>query len=227
VVGRLAADPLLDLLQWIDGLGATGAVLFGAVYALAVVALVPGSILTVAAGAMFGVVIGTLVVFISASIGAAAAFLIGRHLVRDRFERRLSGDPRFGKLNAAIGGEGLKVVLLLRLTPVIPFSILNYALGLSRVSFSDYLFASIGMLPGTLLYVYSGRVIGEIALVAGGATPPESGWSFAILALGLVATGLLVALVTRIARKALSEETGIGDPSIRHDEWAGGTKRPR
>jgi len=97
---------------------------------------------------------------------------------------------------------------LLRLSPVFPFNLLNYALGLTKVRFGDYLIACIGMLPGSLLYVYYGALAGEVAALAGGEAPEKGAGYFALLAVGLVATIAVTTVVTRSARRALDEATG-------------------
>jgi uncharacterized membrane protein YdjX (TVP38/TMEM64 family) len=209
LAGRLAGEPLLELVRGLGGRGAAPAAIFIAVYILATIALVPGSLLTLAAGALFGLARGTIYVFAGATAGASLAFLIARYLARPMVERRLSGDDRFARLDRAVEREGGKIVLLLRLTPVIPFNLLNYGLGVTRVRFRDYLVASVGMLPGTVLYVYSGRVIGEITAIAAGAGVQRGPGSWIVLLLGLAATLALVVVVTRIARRALREEEGI------------------
>jgi uncharacterized membrane protein YdjX (TVP38/TMEM64 family) len=204
--GRFAGEPFLELIQMIGGLGTAAPFLFIGVYILATIALVPGSLLTLAAGAMFGLWRGTLIVFVGAVIGATLAFLIARHLARPAVERRLAGDVRFTRIDSAVGREGARIVLLLRLTPILPFNLLNYGLGITRVRFRDYVLASVGMLPGTILYVYSGRVIGEITAIAAGARVERGPASWAVLVLGLLATLALVVVITRIARRALAED---------------------
>jgi uncharacterized membrane protein YdjX (TVP38/TMEM64 family) len=175
---------------------------------VATVAFVPGSLLTLAAGAIFGLGWGTAYVFVAATLGAAAAFLVARHLVRGAVERRLAGDARFAAIDRAIAHEGRRIVFLLRLSPVFPFNLLNYALGLTRVRFADYVVASLGMIPGTILYVYYGKLAGDVAALAGGAKVEKGPAYWAVLALGLVATAAVTALVTRTARRALREATG-------------------
>jgi uncharacterized membrane protein YdjX (TVP38/TMEM64 family) len=192
---------------WVGELGAWGPAVFVLGYALATVAFVPGSLLTLAAGALFGIVPGALYVLAGATLGSAAAFLIARHLARAWVERRTATDPRFAAVDRAIGEEGRKIVLLLRLSPVFPYNLLNYALGLTRVRFRDYLVASLGMLPGILLYVYSGRVIGDLALLAAGAEVPRGAGYYVVLGVGLAATVLVTVLITRRARRALREAT--------------------
>lgn len=191
---------------WVDGLGVWGPVVFIAGYAVATVALIPGSLLTLTAGAIFGLVRGVLYVFVAAVIGSAAAFLIARYLARTPVERRIRRRPRFAALDRAIEGQGRWIVFLLRLSPVFPFTFLNYALGVTRVRFADYMIASVGMLPGTLLYVYYGKLAGDVAALAGGADPGRSIGYYAVLGVGLVATVAVTVVVTRLARRALREQ---------------------
>jgi radical SAM/Cys-rich protein len=196
------------LTTWVDGLGAWGPTVFIVAYAAAAVAFVPGSLLTLAGGAIFDLGWGTVYVFVAAVIGSSVAFLVARHGARRFVERRLGDSARFAAVDRAIGEQGLKIVFLLRLSPAFPFSLLNYALGLTRISFRDYLLASIGMLPGTVLYVYYGKLVGDVAALAAGAAPERDSSYYAWLVTGLLATIAVTALVTRIARRALAEATG-------------------
>lgn len=193
---------------WVESLGVWGPAVFIAGYAVAVVGLAPGALLTLAGGAIFGIAYGVFYVFTAATIGASAAFLVARYVARRTVERRVQGDPRFAAIDRAVADEGRKIVLLLRLSPVFPFNVLNYALGLTSIRFVDYLVASVGMLPGTLLYVYLGAVGGDAAAAAGGMADQTSllEWSFRIV--GLLATIIVTVVVTRIARRALREATG-------------------
>jgi uncharacterized membrane protein YdjX (TVP38/TMEM64 family) len=211
VAGRRTAALVPGFAAWVEGLGSWGPAAFVVGYALATVALVPGSVLTLAAGAIFGLGKGTALALVAATLGASAAFLVARYLARGVVERRLAGNERFAAIDRAIGTEGRKIVLLLRLSPVFPFSLLNYALGLTRVRFADYLVASIGMLPGTLLYVYYGKVVGDVARLAAGAPVRRDAAYYALAGVGLVATIVVTTLVTRIARRALREATD-GEP---------------
>lgn len=190
----------------IEQLGPWAPVAFIVGYAIAAVALLPGSVLTLAGGAIFGLVRGTLYVFAGAVLGASAAFLVARYLARGFVEKKLAAYPKFAAVDRAIAREGRKIVFLLRLSPLFPFNLLNYALGLTRVRFVDYLIASLGMLPGTILYVYYGKVLGDVAKVAAGAGVKRDAGYWTVLALGLVATVAVTAVVTRTAKKALSEE---------------------
>lgn len=212
LLGRAAGEHVVAFVEWVDSLGPLAPVLFILGYAVATVAFVPGSVLTLAAGAVFGIVEGVAWVFVGALLGSTAAFLVGRYLARGWVEGRIRGDARFEALDRSIGRQGLKLVVLLRLTPVMPYNLLNYALGLTRVRLGQYVIGAFGMLPGTILYVYSGRVAGDIAAAAGGTAVPRGAGYYAVLILGLLATLVLTVMVTRMARAALKEEVG-GEPS--------------
>jgi uncharacterized membrane protein YdjX (TVP38/TMEM64 family) len=207
LAGRRAAALLPAFSAWVDGLGIWGPVVFVAGYALATVAFVPGSLLTLAAGALFGLARGTILVLVAATLGASLAFLVARYLARDLVERRLAGNERFAAIDRAVAVEGRKIVFLLRLSPLFPFNLLNYALGLTRVRFADYLVASAGMVPGTLLYVYYGKVAGDVARLAGGGMVRRDAGYYVVLGLGLVATVLVTTVVARVTRRALREAT--------------------
>lgn len=206
VLGRVAGGYVPRFAAWVDGVGVWGPVAFIAGYAIATVAFVPGSLLTLAAGAVFGLVEGTAFVFIGATLGASGAFLVARYVARSAVERRLAGRPRFAAIDRAIGNEGLKIVTLLRLSPVFPFNLLNYALGLTRIRFIDYAIACLGMLPGTFLYVYSGKALGDLATVAAGAKLERGPGYWTMFAVGLGATAAVTYYVARIARRALERE---------------------
>jgi len=208
VLGRQAGRYIPQFAQWVNELGFWGPVVFILGYAAAAVLFVPGSLLTLAAGAIFGLARGVVYVFIAAVLGSAAAFLVSRYLARQAIERRMANNPRFAAIDRAVGAQGRRIVFLLRLSPVFPFNLLNYGLGLTQVRFADYVVASVGMLPGTLLYVYYGKLAGDVAALAGGAAPEKGAGYYAVLVLGLVATIVVTTLVTRTARRALQEATG-------------------
>jgi uncharacterized membrane protein YdjX (TVP38/TMEM64 family) len=207
LLGRAAGGYVQTFAQWVNGLGAWGPAVFILGYAIAVVAFVPASLLTVAAGAIFGIGAGVAYVFAAAVAGSSLAFLVSRYLARAAIEHRLAGNQKFAAIDRAVGRQGRRIVFLLRLSPAFPFNLLNYALGLTSVRFADYLAASIGMLPGTLLYVYSGKAVGDVAALAGGAAPERGASDYALLGVGLLATAVVTVLVTRIARRALDEAT--------------------
>lgn len=206
IVGRQAGHYVPQFAEWVASLGVWGPIVFIVGYAVAVVAFVPGSILTLAAGAIFGLA-GVVYVFVAAVIGSCAAFLVSRYLARNWVEQRLAGNPKFAAVDRAVAREGRKIIFLLRMSPLFPFNLLNYALGLTKVSFIDYAVAGLGMLPGTLLYVYYGKLAGDVAALAGGAAPERGTEYYAVIVLGFVATAVVATIVARMARKALSEVT--------------------
>lgn len=208
-VGDDVAAYIPAFANWVEGLGFWGPVVYAIGYAAATVAMVPGSLLTLAAGAVFGLAKGIATVFIGASAGATMAFLVSRYAARSWVEHRLEGHDRFAAIDEAIGEEGLKIAVLLRLSPVFPFNLLNYALGLTRISLRDYVIAHLGMLPGTLLYVYYGRVAGVVAEVATGVESGRGVGYWTSLILGLAATIVVTAIVTRIAGRALRGLTDV------------------
>jgi uncharacterized membrane protein YdjX (TVP38/TMEM64 family) len=207
LLGRSAGGYVQTFAAWVNSLGAWGPAVFILGYVVAVVAFVPASLLTLAGGAIFGVAAGVAYVFTAAVIGSALAFLIARYLARGAIERRLAGNEKFAAIDRAIGRQGRWIVFLLRLSPAFPFNLLNYALGLTSVRFADYLVAAVGMLPGTLLYVYSGKAVGDVAALAGGAAPARGASESALFGVGLLATAVVTVLVTRIAQRALAEAT--------------------
>lgn len=204
-LARVAGGYVPALAEWVDGLGVWGPAAFILAYVVAAVLFVPGALLTLAGGAIFGLAKGTLYVFIAAALGSGAAFLVSRYLARSWVEGQLTRSPRFASVDRAVAENGLRITFLLRLSPVFPFNFMNYALGLTRVSFRDYMLASFGMLPGTLLYVYYGRVIGDVATLAGGVETERGAGYYVVTLLGLAATIAVTAIVTRIARRALAE----------------------
>jgi len=206
-LGRSAGAYVPRFAEWVGGLGPLGPLVFIAGYAAAVIGFVPGSVLTLASGAIFGLAEGTAYVFVAAVLGSTGAFLIARHGARAAVERRIEGDARFAAIDRAVGREGRKIVFLLRLSPVFPFNLLNYALGLTQVRLVDYVVASLGMLPGTLLYVYTGKLIGDVAAVAGGVETEAGSGEWVVRGVGLVATAVVTLYITRIARRALDAAT--------------------
>lgn len=159
---------------WVGNMGYTGKVVFGAGYVICTVLFIPGSILTLAAGALFGPVIGTIVVSLASTTGAVIAFLIARYFMRSQVESWVQDNKKFGAIDRAVGKQGAKIVLLTRLSPVFPFNLLNYAFGLTRVRLTSYFVASlIGMLPGTALYVFLGAAVGNVSQIVSQAEPLE------------------------------------------------------
>jgi uncharacterized membrane protein YdjX (TVP38/TMEM64 family) len=207
------ASRLVSLESWIRGLGVWGPLVYGLIYVAAVVALAPASALTVAAGVLFGPVVGTVTASLASTTGAALAFLIARYLARDAVARKLGADPRFAAIDRAIARSGWIIVALLRLSPAVPFNLQNYLYGLTAIGFwTCVLTSGIAMLPGTVMYVYLGY-IGRAGIEAatGGAgrarTPVE--WAFLIIGLG--ATVAVTIFVTWLARRAMQAQTPLSD----------------
>lgn len=196
----------VDLVAWIHDAGLAGVAVFAVVYVAAAVLLVPGAALTLGAGFAYGPLWGTLIVAPVSVAAAAVAFTIGRRAGRGVFDQRLARDARWAAVDRAIGGAGFRVVFLLRLSPLFPYGLLNYALGLTSVRFRDYLGASVlGMLPGTILYVYLGSLI---TTASGVGQRPAAGdaWSTALYWGGFAVALVAAIVVTRIARRALRQQ---------------------
>ena len=195
----------LLLVEWIRDAGAVGVLVYALAYILATLFLLPGSILTAGAGFAYGPVGGTLLVSPVSVLAATLAFVLGRTLARNWVSRRMEQHPRFAAINEAIGESGFKIIFLLRLSPIFPFNLLNYALGLARVRLRDYVVASfLGMLPGTFLYVYLGSLVTNASELLSGKRPSAGAWGQVLYWGGLVATVFVTVLVTRIARRALN-----------------------
>jgi uncharacterized membrane protein YdjX (TVP38/TMEM64 family) len=202
VLGRILpiGTWLNDFQQYVKSLGAIGYALYAIVYALCCVFFIPASVLTLGAGAIFGLFRGFIVVIIGAFIGACAAFLLARGALRRRVEAKVADNKTFAALDRAIAREGAKMVFLIRLSPVFPFTYINYAFGLTGVSFRGYALATaIGMLPGTFAFTYLGYAAATAA--TGGA---GSNVRLAIQIVGAIATLAVTIFVARIARRAMA-----------------------
>ncbi|MBS9385060.1 MAG: TVP38/TMEM64 family protein [Dolichospermum sp. BR01] len=197
---------LQNALQWINSLGAIGGIVFIGIYIIATLAFLPAALLTLGAGVIFGVIWGSIYVFIGATLGAIAAFLGGRYLAQGWVKEKISSYKKFAIIDKAVSKEGLKIVLLVRLSPLFPFNLLNYALGITSVSFQDYLIGSVGMIPGTIMYVYFGSLVGDIALIGSKNQPGNIILHWVIQIMGLIATIAVTVYVTKIAKKALKDE---------------------
>ena len=199
--------------DWIRGLGFIGPIVFVLLYVLLTVCLIPGSAMTLAAGAIFGLWLGAGAAIIGANLGALCSFLLAKTRLRAKVSEWAQAKPKFAALDRAIGQAGFKMVLLARLSPAFPFTLLNYLLGLTSVKTIPYILANLlGMLPATFLFVYLGSVAGETLTgkVAGGA----STFQLVLKVIGLLATIAVVIFVTRIARKAIAEAENIEATNI-------------
>ena len=201
-------DALKSALTWIENLGPLGPLAFITIYIIATVCLISGAALTLGAGLAFGVVKGSILVSIASVLGATAAFLVGRYFARGWVAKQIDKQPKFKAIDAAVAKEGWKIVGLTRLSPVFPFVFLNYAFGVTQVSLRDYVLASwIGMMPGTIMYVYIGYIAAEAAEAVEGSSDGTEGLLKLILNIvGLIATVVVTVFVTKIAKKALDEQ---------------------
>ena len=196
---------LKDTLLWIETLGSIGAITFISIYIVSTVAFLPAFILTLGAGVLFGVWLGSIYVFIGATLGSITAFLVGRYLARDWVAKKIAGNDKFAAIDRAVSKEGLKIVLLTRLSPAFPFNLLNYAFGVTGVSVRDYVIGSIGMIPGTIMFVYIGSLAGNLALIGTATQPTNPTLQWTIRIIGLIATVAVTVYVTRLAKQALAE----------------------
>jgi len=199
-----------EFVEWVRTLGFWGALVYFLVYVLGTVLFVPGTALTLGSGLLFGVLWGTLLVSLASVTGATFAFLIARYVGRQWTLKRIERYPKFKIIDHAIGESGFKLVLLMRLQPVfLPFAILNYALGLTRVRLRDYVLASwIGMLPATTLYVYVGSSLKSISDLVQGKVLAADRWHQLLFWGGLALSAVLVVIFTRIAKRALQTHLG-------------------
>lgn len=199
-------DLIKQSLDWVASLGIWGPIAFIVLYNLATVLFIPGSLITLGAGFIFGVFWGTIYVSIGSILGATFAFLIGRYLARDWVTQKLEGNQKFKAIDEAVAQEGWKIVGLTRLSPIFPFNLLNYAFGLTKVSLKDYFFASwVGMFPGTVLYVYVGSLAGSLATL-GTEERQRTPLEWGLYGVGLMATVIVTLYVTKIAQKALNQK---------------------
>jgi uncharacterized membrane protein YdjX (TVP38/TMEM64 family) len=202
-------DWLAPVVLKLAELGAWGPVLFVLLYIAAAVTLAPAFFLTVAAGAMFGVWRGSVIVFIGASLGASTVYLLGQPLSRSRLMARVTRDRRVAAVREAVAGEGAWLMFLLRLSPLVPFNILNYALALSGVRYADFALALIGMIPAIIMYTYYGKVVGDVAALAAGVAPPRGPEYWALLVVGLVAIFISTTMITKAARRAVERQRSL------------------
>jgi uncharacterized membrane protein YdjX (TVP38/TMEM64 family) len=210
IVGVAAALFFLPFRDWfaqfeeyVKSLGNLGPIAVALAYVVTTILFIPGSALTIGSGTLFGIKTGFIVVLIGANLGALGAFLLARTLLRDKVAKWAESNTRFRSLDRAVGQQSFKMVFLSRLSPVFPFNLLNYLLGLTAIPTSAYILANLfGMLPGMFLYVY----IGAAARDAIAGTDSSTGmYQQALKYIGLLATIAVVIIVTRIARRAMSE----------------------
>ncbi|MBI2431412.1 MAG: VTT domain-containing protein [Candidatus Hydrogenedentes bacterium] len=203
---------------WVEQLGVFAPFAFVGTYLVVTVFMLPAWPLSVAAGALFGLFAGTAAVATGATLGMAATFLIGRYLARPAVERKFRQYPRFTAIDRAVGEGGWKIVALLRLSPAVPFNLQNYLYGLTAIRLWPCILASaVAILPGTFMYVYLGYA-GHAGLSAVSAAQSERGMGqWALLVIGLLATIVVTIYVTKLARRAIQEQTQVDAPSVLPD----------
>lgn len=197
---------ILDVITWVRSAGVWGILMFAALYIAATVMLIPGSILTLGAGFVYGPLWGTLLVSPVSVVGAFIAFSLARGRLRPWIEDKVQGNTHFEVIDKVVGDKGFKIVALLRLSPVFPFAFLNYALGLTGVRVRSYVLATfLGMLPATFLYTFLGSLVPSVSELA---TGPQQGAAQAqhiFLWVGFAATLIVTGYITGLARRALRE----------------------
>ena len=209
-VRTLPVDRWIEAMRtWLEGFGTAGMAIFVVIYVAAALLLLPGAAFTLAAGGLFGLFWGTVVVSVASTTTAALAFLIARTFARGAVEARAAASPKFRAIDGAIEQGGWKVVALLRLSPAVPFSLGNYLYGLTAVRFWPYVLTSwLFMLPGTFMYVYIGYLSTEGLSAASGGESVGTG-KLVLFVVGLAATAAVTFYVSRMARKILRERTDI------------------
>ena len=196
-------DWLTPVVVKVLSLGPWAPVLFVLVYILAAVTMAPAFFVTVAGGAVFGVWKGSVLVFIGASLGASAVYALAAPLGRSRWMQRVTRDERVAAVRHAVVGGGIRIMFLLRLSPLVPYSVLNYALALSGVRYVDFVVALLGMIPAIVLYTYYGKIVGDVAALAAGVSPPRGPEYYALLVVGLITMVVSTVMITRAARREM------------------------
>jgi uncharacterized membrane protein YdjX (TVP38/TMEM64 family) len=204
--GRLVQPYLPGFTAWVSSLGVWGPIAFIGVYVLGVICMMPVFLLTIASGAIFGVVKASIFVMTGSLVGAFFAFLIARYLIRDTVARYIAKNPKLKAIDRAVGEDGRRLVFFLRLSPVVPFVLSNYALGVTQVKLLDFMLGTVGLAPIAISYAAFGHAAG-----ATNADTGKSALSWPVLGVGVLATVLLAYFITRIAQKAIAEAEAEAD----------------
>ena len=194
------------LVRHLADLGGWGPVLFIVVYVVAAITLAPAFLLTFSAGAVFGLWRGAVLTYIGAVLGASAVYAMAAPLARSRLLRWVDRDPRVSATRRAVVKDSAWIMFLLRLSPLVPYNLLNYALSLSGVTYRDYLLASLGMIPAIIMYAYYGTVAGDVTRILAGVSPRRGTEYYVMLLVGLIATFVATHMIGRAARKAMAQE---------------------
>ena len=216
-LGELERIVLL-MLEWAREAGPAGQLVMVGAYIVCVVAMLPSFPLTIAAGAIWGTLHGALLVLPVATAGCTLAFVCGRYLFRGVVEARVSKDARFAAVDRATRDQGLLLVTLMRLSPMFPYNVLNYSLGITQVSLGAYVLGSaLGMVPVTFMWAHIGATAGELTASSQGAAADDPG-VMAVRVLSVLATIAVMVLVTRIGRRALASTVVEGSQRVGQDK---------
>ena len=197
---------IAPLLQQLEEFGGWAPLLFVVIYILAAITLAPAFLLTFSAGAVFGLWRGSVLTYVGAVLGASAVYALAAPLARSRLLRWIDRDPRVAATRRAVTRDSAWIMFLLRLSPLVPYNLLNYALALSGVRYREYLLSSLGMIPAIIMYAYYGKVVGDVTRIAAGVAPPRGLEYYLMLIVGLITTFAATTLITRAARKAMADE---------------------
>lgn len=199
------------VLEEIRDLGVWGPLVLASLYTIWCTLLIPASVLTLSAGFLFGLPIGGVAAILGSTVGACVAFLVGRTVAREWVARRMASNARFVAIDRVVGYHGFRIVLLSRLSPISPFTLLNYLYGLTRVSFREYALGTLlGVIPGTLIFTYFGaglRSLAEVVAHARGEAEPTVGQR-AFFWVGLLIALIVAVSLSLLARRALREAMG-------------------
>ena len=194
-------------MEWIQQSGWLGVLWFIVLYTFTCIVFLPGSILTVGAGAIYGFWFSTVLVTVSSTVGAVVNFLTSRYLARRWMERKMGNNRKFHALEKAVGAKGWKLILISRISPVVPHSIVSYASGLTRISFWRFTLASAaGFFPLSAAYCYAGAVLGTAIRTTAGLRPHDP-VSWTLYGLGMLATIVVSVMTTRAATRAFKKDT--------------------
>lgn len=197
---------LETFVQWAETAGMWGPIALAAAYVPATILMIPGTILTLGAGFAFGVVVGTAAISVGSVAGSVAAFFLGRTILRRWVAEKLEDRPRLKAVDQAVGEQGLKIVTLIRLSPAFPYNLMGYVFGVTRVRSRDHILGSwIGMLPGTVMYVYLGHAARQAHDASMGQGAARSPLEWALLGVGLIATIAVTVVVTKTAKRAIED----------------------
>lgn len=195
-----------ELIAWLQTMGSLGPALFASVFILATLLLFPASPLAMLAGYLYGPLTGSVATSFAGLMSAVLAFLISRYLAGERMTAWLLGYPRAQAVNTAVSDDGFRVVFLLRLASILPFIPLSYLLGMSRMSIRQYVLATwTGLLPGTVLYVFTGSLVSEVSqLSESGETVSHITWALTIA--GGIVVIITLTMIARRARRVLNQK---------------------